>query len=87
MPAPESFRAIVVDHERHEPVRLRDMPTADLAGDLLLEVLWSSLNYKDALASRPDGQVARSSPLVLGIDARGRRARVGRCRATPPATS
>ena len=31
-------------------------------------MLWSSLNYKDALASRPDGQVARSSPLVLGVD-------------------
>src|SRR3954452_11868007 len=68
MPAPEQFPAIVVDHERHEPVALRDFASADLTGDLLLEVLWSSLNYKDALASRADGQVARSSPLVLGVD-------------------
>lgn len=68
MPAPESFPAVVVDHERQEPVAVRDMAAADLKGDLLLEVLWSSLNYKDALASRPEGQVARSSPLVLGVD-------------------
>jgi acrylyl-CoA reductase (NADPH) len=68
MPAPERFPAIVVDHEHHEPVELRDIESADLSGDLLLEVLWSSLNYKDALASRPDGQVARISPLVLGVD-------------------
>jgi acrylyl-CoA reductase (NADPH) len=68
MPAPERFPAVVVDHERHEPVTVRDFTAADMQGELLLEVLWSSLNYKDALASRPDGQVARASPLVLGVD-------------------
>jgi acrylyl-CoA reductase (NADPH) len=68
MAAPERFPAIVVDHERSEAVAVRDFESADLSGDLLLEVLWSSLNYKDALASRPDGQVARRSPLVLGVD-------------------
>jgi putative YhdH/YhfP family quinone oxidoreductase len=68
MPAPERFPAIVVDHERQEPVAVRDFTAADLKGELLLEVLWSSLNFKDALASRPDGQVARTSPLVLGVD-------------------
>ncbi len=68
MHAPERFPAVVVDHERGEPVALRDFPSSDLKGELLLEVLWSSLNYKDALASRPDGQVARTSPLVLGVD-------------------
>jgi acrylyl-CoA reductase (NADPH) len=68
MAVPPSFPAVVVDHENSEPVAVREFATADLAGDLLLEVLWSSLNYKDALASRPDGQVARRSPLVLGVD-------------------
>jgi acrylyl-CoA reductase (NADPH) len=68
MPAPERFPAIVVDHERQQPVAAGEMAAADLRGELLLEVLWSSLNYKDALASRPDGQVARTSPLVLGVD-------------------
>ena len=68
MPAPDRFPAVVVDHERNEPVSLRELAHADLTGELLLEVSWSSLNYKDALASRPDGQVARRSPLVLGVD-------------------
>jgi acrylyl-CoA reductase (NADPH) len=68
MPAPLHFTAVVVDHERQEAAAVRDFATADLKGELLLEVLWSSLNFKDALASRPDGQVARSSPLVLGVD-------------------
>jgi acrylyl-CoA reductase (NADPH) len=71
MPAPERFRAVVVDHERNEPAAVRDFPSADLSGELLVEVSWSSLNYKDGLAARPDGKVARSSPLVLGVDHAG----------------
>jgi acrylyl-CoA reductase (NADPH) len=68
MPAPERFRAVIVDHERNEPAAERDFLSADLAGELLVEVSWSSLNYKDGLAARPDGKVARSSPLMLGVD-------------------
>ncbi len=52
MPAPERFRAVVVDHERNEPAAVRDFPSAELTGELLLEVSWSSLNYKDGLAAR-----------------------------------
>jgi acrylyl-CoA reductase (NADPH) len=37
----------------------------------LVEVHWSSVNYKDALASIPNGQVATISPLVPGIDLAG----------------
>jgi acrylyl-CoA reductase (NADPH) len=68
MPVPERFRAVVVDHEHNEPAAARDFPSADLSGDLLVEVSWASLNYKDGLAARPDGKVARTSPLVLGVD-------------------
>jgi len=39
---------------------------------VLIEVIWSSVNYKDALASTPAGRVARVSPLVVGIDLAGR---------------
>jgi putative YhdH/YhfP family quinone oxidoreductase len=39
---------------------------------VLIEVHWSSVNYKDALASTPAGRVARISPLVVGIDLAGR---------------
>jgi acrylyl-CoA reductase (NADPH) len=40
-------------------------------GDVLIRVAWSSVNYKDALATIPKGQVARISPLVPGIDLAG----------------
>ena len=40
-------------------------------GDVVVRVAWSSVNYKDALATIPKGQVARISPLVPGIDLAG----------------
>jgi acrylyl-CoA reductase (NADPH) len=43
----------------------------DLEGDVLIRVAYSSVNYKDALATIPKGQVARISPLVPGIDLAG----------------
>ena len=55
-----------------------EMSTSDLPGDgVLIDVEWSSVNYKDALASTPDGRVARISPLVPGIDLAGRVAEDG----------
>jgi acrylyl-CoA reductase (NADPH) len=43
----------------------------DSEGDVLIRVSWSSVNYKDALATLPKGGVARISPLVPGIDLAG----------------
>ncbi len=45
-----------------------------LLGDdgAIVDVEWSSVNYKDALAASPDGRVARISPIVPGIDLAGR---------------
>lgn len=40
-------------------------------GDVLLDISWSSLNYKDALCLKGDRGVARISPLIPGIDAVG----------------
>jgi putative YhdH/YhfP family quinone oxidoreductase len=71
MSVPDRFPAVVVDHDANEPAALRELAHAELTGELLVEVGWSSLNYKDALASRPDGQVARISPLVLGVEHHG----------------
>lgn len=49
-----------------------EMSTDDLADDgALIEVHWSSVNYKDGLASTPTGRVARFSPMVPGIDLAG----------------
>ncbi len=41
-------------------------------GDVLVEVEWSAVNYKDAMVTLPGNRVARRSPLVPGIDLAGR---------------
>jgi len=70
---PEQFTAFVAtreDDEVHREVRLVD--ASDLAeGDVVIHVAWSSVNYKDGLATIPKGQVARISPLIPGIDMAG----------------
>ena len=40
-------------------------------GDVIVDVAYSSVNYKDGLATIAKGQVARISPLVPGIDLAG----------------
>jgi acrylyl-CoA reductase (NADPH) len=53
--------------------KVMDLRDSDLPEDgVLIDVEWSSVNYKDALASTPDGKVARISPLVPGVDLAGR---------------
>jgi acrylyl-CoA reductase (NADPH) len=48
-------------------LRADDLP----AGEVTVRVQWSSVNYKDGLATLADGGVARISPLVAGIDVGG----------------
>ena len=36
-----------------------------------MRIGWSSVNYKDALATIPDGKVARINPIIPGIDLAG----------------
>ena len=40
-------------------------------GAVEVRINWSSVNYKDALATTADGKVARISPLIPGIDLAG----------------
>src|ERR1700722_17936501 len=47
------------------------MTVDDLPEGALVDVHWSGVNYKDALASTPTGKVARISPLVPGVDLAG----------------
>jgi putative YhdH/YhfP family quinone oxidoreductase len=67
------FRALVAERDGDEVRReLRELSAEDLPeGDVTIRVGWSSVNYKDALAVTPKGQVARISPLVPGIDLAG----------------
>jgi putative YhdH/YhfP family quinone oxidoreductase len=67
------FRALRV-HEngdnivrRVEECRLADLP----AGDVLVRVRWSALNYKDALSATGNRGVTRQYPHTPGIDAAG----------------
>ena len=49
-----------------------DAPEPDPAsGEILIDVAWSTLNYKDALALTARGKIARSFPMVPGIDLAG----------------
>jgi acrylyl-CoA reductase (NADPH) len=50
---------------------LREDFELDGDGDVVVDVAYSSVNYKDALATIAKGQVARISPLVPGIDLAG----------------
>ena len=43
---------------------LADLP----AGEVLIQVTWSAVNYKDGMVTRPGNRVARISPLVPGVD-------------------
>jgi putative YhdH/YhfP family quinone oxidoreductase len=68
-----TYRALVAERDGDVVHReLRELGAADLPeGDVTIRVAWSSVNYKDALAVSPTGQVARISPLVPGIDLAG----------------
>ena len=70
---PEEIRAFVAEQRDGEVDRgLRTLPAGELGdGDVVVRVECSSVNYKDALATIPKGQVARISPLVPGIDLAG----------------
>ena len=70
---PATFRAFVVDKEDERFERgLRTLTPDELPeGEVEIRVAWSSVNFKDGLAARADGKVARSYPLVPGIDLAG----------------
>jgi acrylyl-CoA reductase (NADPH) len=70
MPVPDSFPAFLATQRDGAVDRgPATLAAADLPdGEVTIRVSWSSINYKDALATVPKGQVARISPLVPGID-------------------
>lgn len=71
---PGAFRAYVVDRPEGGAFHrgLRTLAPADLPpGEVTVRVEWSSVNFKDGLAAREDGRVARAYPLVPGIDLAG----------------
>ena len=70
----ETFRAIVIeqDADRKVSASFQDLDTGDLPeGEVKIDVAYSTLNYKDGLAVTGKGKIARSYPMVCGIDLSG----------------
>ena len=74
MSLPQSFRAMVVT-ETADKTFIRELKHKSLSdlpgGELLIEVQYSSLNYKDALSASGNKGVTRTYPHTPGIDAAG----------------
>src|SRR6266851_4769196 len=68
-----TFRAFVVNKtDEGFTAGFNELTQADLPpGEVLIKVAYSSVNYKDGLASIPEGRVVRSYPFVPGIDLAG----------------
>lgn len=68
-----SFRAFVVNRDATgfqtgiQELRLDDLPP----GDVVIRVSYSAVNYKDALVCSPNGNVARTYPLIPGLELTG----------------
>jgi putative YhdH/YhfP family quinone oxidoreductase len=74
MALPQTFKAMVVS-ETAEKTFVREIKQRALndlpAGELIIEVKYSSLNYKDALSATGNKGVTRKYPNTPGIDAAG----------------
>ncbi|MCQ4363617.1 acryloyl-CoA reductase [Mycobacterium gordonae] len=69
----EKFPALVARQDGDQiSAALQTLSEADLPpGDVTIRVLYSSVNFKDALALTPGGGVVRHYPVVPGIDLTG----------------
>lgn len=61
--------------EQQDGKTLSSVQTIDASqlpqGDVTVDVQWSSLNYKDALAITGKGKIIRNFPMIPGIDFAG----------------
>ena len=65
------MRAVLIEDEGAAPRLVEDADESLLEGEIVLDVLVSSLNYKDGMAIAGKG-IARTHPLIPGIDLVGR---------------
>ena len=68
-----TFKAFVVAKtDEGFTATFRELTESNLpSGEVLVKVIYSSVNYKDGLASIPEGKIVRSYPFVPGIDLAG----------------
>jgi acrylyl-CoA reductase (NADPH) len=69
----EDFMALVVHKSETDfTLGIKNVSFNELpAGEVLIKVAYSSINYKDGLTSIPDGKIVRSYPFIPGIDLAG----------------
>lgn len=69
----DTFQALVARQEGDRiTTSVETLSPSDLPpGEVTIRVLYSSVNYKDALAVTPNGGVVRNYPIVPGIDLTG----------------
>ncbi|MGF1561878.1 MAG: MDR family oxidoreductase [Geminicoccaceae bacterium] len=69
----EIFKAVVLDEiDGKSQPSFKELDTDALpAGDVLVKIAYSTLNYKDGLAITGAGKIARSFPMIPGIDFAG----------------
>ena len=67
------FNALVVDKKEDQfSVGIQQLSLQDLPeGNVLIRVQYSGVNYKDSLATIPNGNIVNSYPFVPGIDLAG----------------
>ncbi|MFT6986774.1 MAG: acrylyl-CoA reductase (NADPH) [Psychromonas sp.] len=68
------FKALVLDQQEKKTIaEIRQIDESQLPeGDVLIDVDYTSLNYKDGLAITGKGRIVRQFPMVPGIDLAGR---------------
>jgi putative YhdH/YhfP family quinone oxidoreductase len=69
----ETFKAMVIDQVDGKPkADWRSLTLSDLPDhDVLVEIAYSTVNYKDGLALTGKGRIARRMPMVAGLDLAG----------------
>ena len=69
----ELFKALVVNKQEEQfTVEIKQLKMTDLPkGEVLIRVHYSSVNYKDSLATIPNGNIVSTYPFVPGIDLAG----------------
>jgi len=68
-----TFKALVADNvDGNYTSAIKDLSESDLPDEpVLIDIAYSTLNYKDGLAVTGKGKIARSFPMVCGIDLAG----------------
>lgn len=65
----DTFRALVA--RAQNDVAFETKSVSELTGEVLIDVSFSSLNYKDGLAVTGKGRIVRRFPAIVGIDLAG----------------